>query len=241
MGMTKGYYQMSSDPGRVRLMESGGFMKIFFSIQKMMAAVFTGWMAICLCACTSENAKAIAFDPAVLYWGMTEEEALKALGLEEKDVTVEEENLPGDLTMRATEARRTVSGPDMMYKGVKIRLKMVFSKFEGEPAYDLGLNQIYVDICADEPNVESALDQELKQTLMGDTLGWEELNEQQKKAMKGYFSAVYPNNGFEILEMLGINGVGGTTVRDGTDEVYYTISWDAKNMAAWNRYGKDAG
>ena len=187
MGMTKGYYQMSLDSGRVRLTESGGFMKIFFSIQKMMAAVFIGWMAICLCACTSENAKAIAFDPAALSWGMTEEETLKALGLEEKDVTVEEEEIPAENVL-APKRLRTMNGPDMTYQDVTIRLRLTFLKFEGEQAYDLGLSRIYVDVCTDDSNAELTLKGELAKTLEAGAL-----------------------------------------------------SWDGENMAAWNRYGKDAG
>ena len=62
--------------------------------------------------------------------GMTEEETLKALGLEEKDVTVEEEEIPAENVL-APKRLRTMNGPDMTYQDVTIRLRLTFLKFVG--------------------------------------------------------------------------------------------------------------
>ena len=123
----------------------------------------------------------------VFLMGMTEEETLKALGLEEKDVTVEEEEIPAENVL-VPKRLRTMNGPDMTYQDVTIRLRLTFLKFEGEQAYDLGLSRIYVDVCTDDSNAELTLKGELAKTLEAGAL-----------------------------------------------------SWDGENMAAWNRYGKDAG
>ena len=207
-------------------------------VLKIFLCVFAS--AVFLCACAGGRGEPAAFDPASLTWGMTEEEALEALGLSEGDVTVEEEAIPAE-NVTAPKTLRTMNGPDMVYGETPIRLRLVFRKMEGDPAYDLGLSRVYVDIREDDPNAESALKEALSETLEAGALRWEELSPQQQEGMKAYYSSSYPGStGFGTLEMLGINCVGGSSAGDGTDGVYYTISWDGQNMAAWNRYVREA-
>lgn len=81
-------------------------------VLKIFLCVFAS--AVFLCACAGGRGEPAAFDPASLTWGMTEEEALEALGLSEGDVTVEEEAIPAE-NVTAPKTLRTMNGTDGVY------------------------------------------------------------------------------------------------------------------------------
>lgn len=186
---------------------------------------------------------AVVFAPDSLQWGMSQQEVLKALDLKETAVKLEEEVIPAEGLQGNQPSRtlQTIICDDMYFHDIPIRASFVFVTKNSEPAWDIGLSRIYIDLLADSVETSGKLKDAVAKSSLGISIKWEDLTERQKEIMWEYYRAVYPEFSGETsvktaMEMLGINSVAGSSVKDGTDGVYGTVSWDGEYPAVWNRF-----
>lgn len=170
-----------------------------------------------------------------LQWGMSQQEVLDALGLDETEVRMDDFFAPAE-GMQPSKTLEFINCDRMYFQNVPIRVIFIFVTKNSEPAREIGLARFNIEILENSVETPDRLLNAVAKSNLGISIKWEELTEQQKEIIQEYSHAVYPESSGEREQMPGGNVAAEISVSDGTYGVYRTIIWDGEYPAVWNRF-----
>lgn len=175
------------------------------------------------------------FLSGTLEWGMTQQEVLKALNLQESDVVLEEETLPEE-EKYAPRTHIIMRCNKFSFREEKVNVIFTFVKKDTDPAWDIGVSRMKIEVCEDDSGIASAIQKAFRDSNLNVSVKPEKLTEEQKAILRQYCVASYPGMNGYLFEYDGIMSYDGIALGDEDKGVYYLVTVRAEFPAVWNRY-----
>ncbi len=177
----------------------------------------------------------VEFIPDALRWGMSMDEALEALGLEDADFTTREERIPAVENTNAF-LLTEISCDRFVYNGVRLKVVLSFRTQEGEPQTEVGLTRFYAGLCEDSIETLYTLRDAVDAGPLSFSIPREELTPDQLKALEFFCASAYKEPGDSFSQM-GVSAGGGIGTGEEQTGIYYFYRLDGLYPAVLERAG----